>query len=95
MGPPHTHSPARVLRSDSRLTVIDVELSVRFRFSHRAWTKTSRTEGGVGACSFPLLADYTKQIAKDCKLLAWRSSPEAAHVHTWVWVSLGGDTGGN
>ncbi|MFZ4712228.1 MAG: peroxiredoxin [Bacteriovoracaceae bacterium] len=39
--------------------------SVDSKFSHLAWTKQSRKEGGLGEINFPLLADMTKKIATD------------------------------
>ena len=32
------------------------------KHSHHKYTKTPRTDGGIGACSFPLLADFTKVL---------------------------------
>ena len=34
-------------------------------FSHRAWIKTPRDNGGVADLSYPLAADATKQVARD------------------------------
>ncbi len=39
--------------------------SVDSAFSHLAWTQQPRNKGGLGNISYPLLADITKQIAKD------------------------------
>ena len=38
-------------------------------FSHLAWTKQSRKEGGIGEINYPLLADFTKEIAYDYGVL--------------------------
>ena len=43
--------------------------SVDSKFSHLAWTKQARNEGGLGEVSFPLLADMTKNIARDFGVL--------------------------
>ena len=43
--------------------------SIDSKFSHLAWTKQSRTEGGLGDVAYPLLADMTKTIAKDYGVL--------------------------
>ncbi|MCA9152556.1 MAG: peroxiredoxin, partial [Planctomycetales bacterium] len=32
-------------------------------FSHLAWRNTSRTDGGIGAVKYPLVADLNKKIA--------------------------------
>ena len=37
--------------------------------SHLAWTKQSRSEGGIGEVNFPILADTTKKIARDFGVL--------------------------
>ncbi len=38
--------------------------SVDSEFSHLAWTKQSRKDGGLGEIAYPLLADLTKETAK-------------------------------
>ena len=43
--------------------------SIDSKFSHLAWTKTSRNEGGIGEVNFPILADTTKKIARDFGVL--------------------------
>jgi alkyl hydroperoxide reductase subunit AhpC len=43
--------------------------SIDSKFSHLAWTKTSRNEGGIGEVNFPILADTTKKIATDFGVL--------------------------
>ena len=43
--------------------------SIDSKFSHLAWTKTPRSEGGIGQINFPILADTTKKIAKDYGVL--------------------------
>jgi len=37
--------------------------SVDSQFSHLAWNKTAKNEGGLGGVTYPLLADMTKEIA--------------------------------
>src|SRR5689334_24669985 len=39
--------------------------SVDSKFSHLAWSQTSRKEGGLGEIKYPILADITKKIARD------------------------------
>lgn len=41
-----------------------IACSVDSAFSHLAWTKQSRTEGGLGDINFPILEDLTKDIAR-------------------------------
>lgn len=43
--------------------------SVDSAFSHLAWVKTPRNQGGLGKMSIPLLADITKQTAQDYGVL--------------------------
>lgn len=43
--------------------------SVDSKFSHLAWAKTPRREGGLGKLQIPLLADITKKIARDYGVL--------------------------
>ncbi|XP_060711215.1 peroxiredoxin-2 [Hemiscyllium ocellatum] len=38
-------------------------------FSHLAWTKTPRKQGGIGHMDIPLVADLTQSIAKDYGIL--------------------------
>lgn len=43
--------------------------SVDSKFSHLAWSKQPRNQGGLGELQIPLLADMTKEIAKDYGVL--------------------------
>ncbi|XP_054168524.1 peroxiredoxin-2-like [Oppia nitens] len=42
-----------------------VGVSVDSPFTHLAWIKTPRKQGGLGALNIPLLSDQTHQISKD------------------------------
>ncbi|MBI2066570.1 MAG: peroxiredoxin [Deltaproteobacteria bacterium] len=44
-------------------------VSVDSKFSHLAWIKTSRKEGGLERLNFPLVADLSKQISRDYEVL--------------------------
>eukprot|EP01061_Rhynchopus_euleeides_P006126 TRINITY_DN151_c0_g1_i5.p1 TRINITY_DN151_c0_g1~~TRINITY_DN151_c0_g1_i5.p1 ORF type:complete len:201 (+),score=114.75 TRINITY_DN151_c0_g1_i5:55-657(+) len=48
-----------------KLDVEVVACSVDSKFSHLAWTKQDRKQGGLGEMKIPILADLTKQIAAD------------------------------
>ena len=62
------HSPSLLFpRLASSPQVIGV--SVDSQFSHLAWSNTPRKQGGLGGCKYPLVADLTKQIAKDYGVL--------------------------
>lgn len=39
-------------------------ISVDSHFSHLAWRKTARENGGLGRIEIPLVADITKDIAR-------------------------------
>ena len=43
--------------------------SIDSHFSHLAWRKTPRSEGGIGEIQYPLIADMTKSISKDYGVL--------------------------
>ena len=42
-----------------------IAVSVDSAFSHLAWTKQSRNEGGLGEVNFPILADLNKDVTKN------------------------------
>jgi alkyl hydroperoxide reductase subunit AhpC len=44
-------------------------VSVDSQFTHLAWIKMPRVDGGLGPLKFPLVSDLTKQIAKDYGVL--------------------------
>lgn len=46
-----------------------VGCSVDSHFTHLAWVNTPRAKGGLGGCNYPLLADLTKQVARDYEVL--------------------------
>ncbi len=46
-----------------------IACSVDSFFSHLAWTRQPRNEGGLGEVKFPILADLDKKIARDYEVL--------------------------
>lgn len=46
-----------------------VSVSVDSEFTHYAWRNTPTNEGGLGPVEFPMVADKTKQIARDFDVL--------------------------
>jgi peroxiredoxin (alkyl hydroperoxide reductase subunit C) len=46
-----------------------VAVSVDSQFTHSAWRNTSPKDGGLGPVKFPMVADMTKQIARDYDVL--------------------------
>lgn len=67
--------PSEILAHDHRLGEFEsrgvkvVGVSVDSHFTHLAWKKTPTEQGGLGQVKFPLVADLTKQIAKDYGVL--------------------------
>ena len=53
--------------TDRGINVIGV--SVDSQFSHFAWRETAVENGGIGKVNFPLVADLSKQIARDYDVL--------------------------
>lgn len=43
--------------------------SIDSHFTHLAWCKTPRTEGGLGKIEFPMIADLTKEISRSYGVL--------------------------
>lgn len=46
-----------------------IGVSVDSQYSHLAWIKTPRAEGGLGGLKYPLVADLTKKISQDYGVL--------------------------
>jgi alkyl hydroperoxide reductase subunit AhpC len=44
-------------------------VSVDSHYSHLAWKNTPRTQGGLGEISYPLVADFNKQMSRDYGVL--------------------------
>lgn len=67
--------PSEIIAFDHRLKefkdrgVEVIGVSVDSHFSHIAWKNTAINNGGIGQVQYPLVADLTKQIAKDYDVL--------------------------
>jgi alkyl hydroperoxide reductase subunit AhpC len=46
-----------------------IGVSVDSEYSHLAWTKTPRKDGGLGNINIPLIADVNKSLARDYNVL--------------------------
>ena len=46
-----------------------VGVSTDSHFTHLAWVKTARTEGGLGKIEYPLMADFSKEVSKNYGVL--------------------------
>jgi peroxiredoxin (alkyl hydroperoxide reductase subunit C) len=68
--------PSEILAFDHRLDEFSkrdcdvIGVSVDSHFTHLAWKNTPVDDGGIGAVKFPLVADLTKQIARDYGILS-------------------------
>lgn len=67
--------PSEIIAFDNRLKEFKdrgaevIGISVDSHFSHLAWKNTEINNGGIGQVQFPLIADLTKQIARDYDVL--------------------------
>jgi alkyl hydroperoxide reductase subunit AhpC len=46
-----------------------VAASCDSHYSHKGWADVPRNKGGIQGCQIPVLADYTKQVARDYGVL--------------------------
>lgn len=67
--------PTEIIAFDNRLSdfksrnVEVIGVSIDSHFSHLAWKNTPVEKGGIGNIRYPLVADLTKQIARDYDVL--------------------------
>jgi len=67
--------PSEIIAFDKRLDEFKsrginvIGVSIDSQFSHFAWKNTAVNQGGIGQVRFPLVADLTKQIARDYDVL--------------------------
>lgn len=67
--------PSEIIAFDNRLEdfkkrgVEVIGVSVDSHFTHLAWKQTPVEKGGIGNVRYPLVADLTKQIARDYDVL--------------------------
>ena len=67
--------PSELIAFDHRLEdftsrgINVIGVSVDSQFSHFAWKETPINKGGIGQVRYPLVADITKQIARDYDVL--------------------------
>ncbi len=67
--------PSEIIAFDHRLSEFKdrgaevIGVSVDSHFSHLAWKNTPIEKGGIGQVQYPLVADLTKQIARDYDVL--------------------------
>jgi len=67
--------PSEIIAFDHRVEQFEergcqvIGVSVDSHFTHAAWRRTSRDDGGIGEIRYPLVADLTKSIARDYGVL--------------------------
>jgi peroxiredoxin (alkyl hydroperoxide reductase subunit C) len=61
----YSHRADALAELDAKL----VSVSVDSQYTHYAWRNTPVNEGGLGPVKFPMVADITKQIARDYGVL--------------------------
>lgn len=67
--------PSEIIAFDNRLQEFKdrgaevIAVSVDSHFTHLAWKNTPVEKGGIGQVGFPMVADLTKQIARDYDVL--------------------------
>jgi len=57
------------IKQFTNLNVEVIGVSVDSEFSHAAWRNTPRSQGGIGTIEYSLVADLSKQIARDYDVL--------------------------
>lgn len=67
--------PSEIIAHDHRLSKFEeagckvIGVSIDSQFTHLAWKKTPVDAGGLGNVQFPMVADISKQIARDFGVL--------------------------
>jgi len=67
--------PSEIIAFDAKLDEFKkrdtevVGVSIDSHFTHLAWKKTARNDGGIGDIQYPLVADLTKTISRDYGIL--------------------------
>ncbi len=67
--------PTEIIAHDKRRAAFEAKnvqilgCSIDSKFSHWAWRNTPIDKGGIGEVQFPMVADLTKQIARDYDVL--------------------------
>ncbi|CAI2380270.1 unnamed protein product [Moneuplotes crassus] len=68
-----------------------VAISVDSHFTHLAWMKTPRNQGGVGNLRYPLLSDLTKEIGESYNVLVQDKEDELFGAHLRGLFIIDGD----
>lgn len=67
--PTELHAFQEKVEAFKKLNTEVIGCSIDSQFSHLAWLKTPKTDGGIEGVKYPILADVTKTIARDYDVL--------------------------
>ena len=67
--PTELHAFQEKLEAFKKLHCEVIGVSVDSKFSHLAWLKTPKTEGGIQGITYPLVSDLNKTISRDYDVL--------------------------
>lgn len=67
--PTELHAFQEKLEDFNSLNCEVIGCSIDSQFSHLAWLNTPKEEGGIQGCTYPIVADVTKTIARDYDVL--------------------------
>lgn len=67
--PTELHAFEEMAKEFEKRNTVVVACSVDSCFSHNAWLKTPKSEGGIEGISYPIVADMTKQISQKFDVL--------------------------
>lgn len=67
--PTELHAFQEKVEAFKKLNTEVIGCSIDSQFSHLAWLKTPKTDGGIEGVKYPILADVTKTIARDFDVL--------------------------
>lgn len=67
--PTELHAFQEKVEQFKKLNTEVIGCSIDSQFSHLAWLKTPKTDGGIEGVKYPILADVTKTIARDYDVL--------------------------
>ena len=67
--PTELHAFEEKLATFKSLNTEVIGCSIDSKFSHLAWLNTPREDGGIKGCSYPIVSDINKTIARDYDVL--------------------------
>ena len=67
--PTEMHAFQEKVDQFKKLNTTVIGVSVDSKFSHLAWLNTPKTDGGIKGCTYPIVSDINKTIARDYDVL--------------------------